>query len=75
MDKTRTLAFQIPEEFFQQIKAHLERETVRTGKKLTQREFILGLVEAALDEAERQANVSPCEGENSAGGPQPQADA
>lgn len=75
MDKTRTLAFQIPEEFFQRIKAHLERETARTGKKLTQREFILGLVETALDEAERQANVSPCEDGDTTDGTQPQTDA
>ena len=56
---TRTMAFQIPETLFQRIKAHLERETARTGRKLTQREFVLGLVEAALDEAERQAGVGP----------------
>ena len=58
---TRTMAFQIPEEFFQRIKAHLDRETARTGHKLTQREFVLGLIEQALNEAERQANVGPCE--------------
>ena len=56
--KTRTLAFQISEEFFQRIKAHLERETTRTGRKLTQREFVLGLIEEALDEAERGAEES-----------------
>ena len=71
--KTRTLAFQIDEELFQRIKAHLERETQRTGRKYTQREFVLGLIEEALNEAERlaaeeagraeatEANVSPCE--------------
>lgn len=53
--KPRTLAFQISEEFFQRIKAHLERETARTGHKLTQREFVLGLIEESLNEAERQA--------------------
>ena len=53
--KTRTLALQIDEEFFLRIKAHLERETARTGHKLTQREFVLGLIEEALNEAERQA--------------------
>lgn len=74
MEKTRTMAFQISEELFQRIKAHLERETARTSKKLTQREFILSLIEQALSEAERQAYVSPCEGEDSAGGSQPQAD-
>ena len=52
---TRTMAFQIPEELFQRIKTHLDRETQRTGRKLTQREFVLGLIEQALDEAERQA--------------------
>ena len=35
-EKSRTMAFQIPEELFQRIKRHLERETLRTGKKLTQ---------------------------------------
>ena len=71
--KTRTLAFQIDEDLFNRIKAHLERETQRTGKKYTQREFVLGLIEEALNEAERQAaeeagqtaapgtSVSPCE--------------
>ena len=66
-NNNRTLAFQISEELFQRIKAHLERETTRTGKKLTQREFILGLVEQALDEAEHQADVSPCEGDDAPG--------
>ena len=32
-NSTRTMAFQIPETLFQRIKAHLERETQRTGKK------------------------------------------
>lgn len=61
----RTMAFQIPEELFLRIKAHLERESTRTGKKLTQRDFVLGLIKQAVDEAEAQA------GENG----QPQADA
>ena len=67
---TRTLAFQISDELFQRIKAHLERETARTGKKLTQREFVLGLIEEALNEAERQAGVSPCETPQDGGDPQ-----
>ena len=81
-NNTRTMAFQIPENLFQRIKAHLERETARTGKRLTQREFVLGLVEAALDEAERQVgtdspepeeqiqeenDVSPCEAQEGGG--------
>ena len=52
---TRTMAFQIPEELFQRIKAHLERETQRPGRKLTQREFVLNLIEEALIEAEEAA--------------------
>ena len=54
-EKTRTMAFQIGEDLFQRIKAHLERETARTGHKLTQRDFVLRLLEEALDEAEREA--------------------
>ena len=54
-NNTRTMAFQIDENLFQRIKAHLERETARTGRKLTQREFVLGLIETALEEAEREA--------------------
>ena len=53
--KTRTLAFQIDEDLFNRIKAHLERETQRTGRKLTQREFVLNLIEEALIEAEEAA--------------------
>ena len=58
-NNTRTLAFQISEEFFQRIKIHLERETQRTGRKLTQREFVLGLIEEALEAAERQEEAAP----------------
>ena len=71
-NNTRTMAFQIPEDLFQRIKAHLERETARTGRKLTQREFVLGLIEAALNEAEREAGVSPCEADIPADESQPQ---
>ena len=71
---TRTMAFQIPEELFQRIKAHLERETARTGHKLTQREFVLGLIEEALNEAERQAGVGPCETQSDGCAPRPQED-
>ena len=54
-EKGRTMAFQIPEELFQRIKRHLERETLRTGKKLTQRDFVLGLISQALDEADAES--------------------
>jgi len=75
---TRTMAFQIPEELFNRIKAHLERETARTGRKLTQREFVLGLIEEALEAAERQAGEeaenAPCEDGMPQDEPQPQED-
>ena len=62
---TRTMAFQISEDLFQRIKAHLDRETARLGRKVTQREFVLGLIEGALNMAEPmdvdEAGVAPCE--------------
>ena len=54
-ENTRTLAFQIPEELFQRIKEHLEKESKRRGIRLTQRDFVLGLIEQALEEAERES--------------------
>ncbi len=45
---TKTLAFQIPEELDIRIKKYLAAEKERTGKKLSQREFIVGLIEDAL---------------------------
>jgi len=75
-NNTRTLAFQIPEKLFNRIKAHLERETARTSRKLTQRDFVLGLIEEALEAAERQAGEkgenAPCEDGAPQDGPQPQ---
>ena len=52
IEKGRTMAFQIPEELFQRIKEHLDRESLRLGRKYTQREFVLGLIEEALTAAE-----------------------
>ena len=54
MEFTKTLAFQVPEEFYNRIKDHLERETTRTGKRRTPRDFVIGRIEGALEEAERQ---------------------
>ena len=77
-NNTRTMAFQISEQLFLRIKAHLERETVRTGRKLTQKEFVLGLIEEALETAERQlqeeAGVSPCEAPEDEEDTQPQVE-
>lgn len=52
MGKTRTMAFQVSEELFQKIKAYLNQYEQAYGRKLTQREFVIGLIEAALEEAE-----------------------
>ena len=57
-DGMRTMAFQMPEEMFERLKAHLERESERTGKKVSQKEFVLGLIRQALDEAEQEAGGS-----------------
>ena len=65
MTGSRTMAFQIPEELFQRIKTHLARETARTGVKLTQRDFVLGLIERALAEAE--ASLAPQESQEDSG--------
>ena len=55
MEFTKTLAFQIPEELFNRIKDHLDRERQRTGRKLSQKDFVIGLIERALEAAEQQA--------------------
>lgn len=60
----RTMAFQIPEELFQRIKRHLERESDRLGRRVTQREFILDLIEEALSKAESEEPL-PQENEDS----------
>lgn len=51
-NSSRTRASQIPVELFQRIKAYLDRESQRLGRKYTQREFVLGLIEETLSTAE-----------------------
>lgn len=53
MENMRTVAFQVPESLFQRIKEYLQRNN------LTQRQFLLGLIEAELDRdlTEREAAV------------------
>ena len=48
MNNTKTLAIQISEELFLRIKGHLEAEYNRTGRKISQKEFIVGLIEQAI---------------------------
>jgi cation transport regulator ChaC len=51
MGNMRTLAFQVPEELFQQIKDYLQRNN------MTQKDFVIGLIEAEIerDLTQRQA--------------------
>lgn len=54
MGKTRTLAFQVSEELFQQIKDYLARYEQTYHRKLSQKEFVIGLIEQALQEADEE---------------------
>ena len=54
MGKERTLAFQVSEELFQKVKDYLERYEQTYGRRLTQKEFVIGLIEQALEEAEEE---------------------
>ena len=50
----KTIAIQVPEELFNRLKTHLEAESKRTGKRVTQRDFIIGLIEDALNGASEE---------------------
>ena len=54
MGKTRTMAFQVSEELFQQIKDYLARYEQTYHRKLSQKEFVIGLIEQALEEADEE---------------------
>ena len=58
MTATKTLAFQISEELDLRIKNYLASEKERTGKKASQREFIVGLIEQALDAYEAADTIA-----------------
>ena len=51
MGPTRTMAFQMPEDMFQRLKAYLNRHGI------TQKEFVLGLVEAEIKRDEELINA------------------
>jgi hypothetical protein len=63
MEFTKTLAFQVPEALYNRIKDHLEREKQRTGKRLSQKDFVIGLIEQALAEAEQRDTMEAMEAE------------
>ena len=50
---TRTLAFQVSEELFQRIKTFLARYEQIYHRKLSQKEFLVHLIERELDEADK----------------------
>lgn len=49
---TRTIAFQVTEELYQKVKEYLIRYEQVYGRKLSQKEFIVTLIEQALEEAD-----------------------
>ena len=53
MTETKTLAFQIPGELDQRLKNFIAAEKKR-GRKISQKDFIVGLIEQALAEYEAQ---------------------
>ena len=61
MEKMRTMAFQVPEDLFNQIKDYLERHN------MTQKQFVLGLIQDELDrdyeEQQAMAEKQQCENE------------
>lgn len=54
MEKGRTLAFQVSEELFQKVKEYLENYEKTYHRRLTQKEFVISLIEQALEEAEEE---------------------
>lgn len=65
MGKTRTMAFQISEELFQKIKEYLAEYERVYHRRLTQKEFVIGLVEQALEEAPEEFEAAREEAEES----------
>ena len=54
MEKGRTLAFQVSEKLFQKVKEYLAWYEKTYHRRLTQKEFVIGLIEQALEEAEEE---------------------
>ena len=49
----RTMAIQLPEELFERLKAYLRKNNLK------QKQFIIGLIEDALEQAEAEADIQP----------------
>ena len=67
MEKGRTLAFQVSEELFQRVKEYLENYEKAYHRRLTQKEFVIGLIEEALEELEAEMEKESQESEVPAG--------
>ena len=65
---TRTLAVQIPEELFERLKAYLKRNNLK------QKQFIIGLIEDALEQDEEDTAEQP-ETEETSGPDEPDMEA
>ena len=63
MEKGRTLAFQVSEELFQRVKEYLENYEKNYHRRLTQKEFVIGLIEEALEEMEAEMEKESQESE------------
>lgn len=63
MEKGKTLAFQVSEEFFQRIKDYLARYERVYGKKLTQKEFCIEVIREALELGEEELEAYQSEEE------------
>ena len=67
MSKMRTMAFQVSEEFFQRIKDYLMWYEQTYGKKLSQKDFVIRLIEQALEEADEEFEAAWAAQEEAAG--------
>ena len=63
MEKGRILAFQVSEELFQKVKEYLAWYEKTYHRRLTQKEFVIGLIEEALEEMEAEMEKESQESE------------
>ena len=60
---TRTLAFQVSEELYQRIKDYLKHYEETYGRKLSQKDFMVQLIEAELDAVDEEAEAAAAQAE------------
>ena len=64
---TRTIAFQVTEELYQKVKEYLIRYEQVYGRKLSQKEFIVTLIEQALEEADEDFEAARADEDEGSG--------